>query len=62
MTEIFEETLDPPTIAAKGLFGTSTAPEYKESNNNVREMRKAKIRWIFGKRVVLRRREVVEVG
>jgi hypothetical protein len=26
MTEIFEETLDPPTIAAKGLFGTSTAP------------------------------------
>jgi hypothetical protein len=26
MTEIFEETLDPPTMAAKGLFGTSTAP------------------------------------
>ena len=30
MTEIFEETLDPPTIAAKGLLGTSTAPKHKE--------------------------------
>ena len=29
MTEILVETLDPPTIAAKGLFGTSTAPEKK---------------------------------
>ena len=26
MTEILEETLDPPTMAANGLLGTSTAP------------------------------------
>ena len=30
MTEILEETLDPPTIAAKGLFGTSTAPRWRK--------------------------------
>ena len=30
MTEIFEETLDPPTMAAKGLLGTSTAPVKSE--------------------------------
>ena len=26
MTEILEDTFEPPTIAAKGRFGTSTAP------------------------------------
>jgi hypothetical protein len=26
MTEILDETLDPPTMAAKGRLGTSTAP------------------------------------
>ena len=26
MTEILEETFDPPTMAAKGRLGTSTAP------------------------------------
>src|SRR4051812_18303802 len=26
MTPILEDTLDPPTIAANGLFGSSTAP------------------------------------
>jgi hypothetical protein len=41
MTEIFEETLDPPTIAAKGLLGTSTAPRryrdrYRDGERKVR--------------------------
>ena len=41
MTEIFEETLDPPTIAANGLLGTSTAPRryrdrYRDGERRVR--------------------------
>ena len=37
MTEIFEETLDPPTIAAKGLLGTSTAPRRYRDRDRYRD-------------------------
>ena len=36
MTEIVEDTLDPPTMAAKGLLGTSTAPDKDKSGVCVR--------------------------
>lgn len=39
MTEIFDETLDPPTIAAKGLLGTSTAPRRYRYRNRYGERR-----------------------